>query len=370
MEDFDREPSVDDVLTRLNKLVAGDPQELGQVQRQPYCVYPLKPGPESPSERIRITTQAVAKSLSHDIAGDPYCTIAQLDWMKKSKWGAILSCNLAPGIPEGKGQLNLQHIIAPSLRNLEGEGGRYDGIGLDSLGGYGEHASVNYRREHFRCSGAPLSFSALDHSPVQLGAFSTVEWLGALAKQMQTEGKILMANCSWSYTPGWLTFAAPHLDVFGAEAPSFADPDFIRAIAYRKPCTDLPYTPRPSWEVPAHWLHSIHPGLGNDLKAMQAVAGLLRDLISAGWEPITGARVTPAQVRIERYGAKDRIYLVLHNPAEQPTAAEVQLDCGVLGGDPFTAVVQPGGQEVIAKDGLLGVSLEPKQTIVVDLRRR
>jgi hypothetical protein len=133
--------------------------------------------------------------------------------------------------------------------------------------------------------------------------------------------KINLANCSWSYTPGWLTFAAPYLDVFGAEAPEFADPDFIRAIAFRKPCTDLPYNARPQWEVPWHWLHAIYPGHGNNVKEMQRCAGLLRELVAAGGEPIPAARASPEQIRVERFGDGGRAFLVLHNPADAPVAA-------------------------------------------------
>ena len=370
MEDFSSEPNADDVLARLHKLVQGDRQELAKVEAQPYRVYPLGLNQGSLSDSIQATARAVATSLNHDLADQPYCTVGQFDWMSKSKWGAILSCNLAPGIPEGKGLLNLRQVIAPSLANMERQGSRYDGIGLDSLGGYGEHAAVNYRRDHFRYASFPLSFSALDHQPVQVAAFTTVEWVRELAKQMHAQGRILMANCSWNYTPGWLTFAAPYLDVFGAEAPEFADPDFIRAIAWRKPCTDLPYTPRPAWEVPRHWLHAFHPGHGNDMKAMQRCAGPLRELIAAGWEPIVGARVTPEQVRVERFGAGPRLYLVLHNPAEQPATARVQLDRGVLGGGVFTAAMLPEGRSLAVTDASLEVPLGVKETVVLALRRR
>lgn len=178
-----------------------------------------------------------------------------------------------------------------------------------------------------------------------------------------------MANCSWYMTPGWLAFAAPYLDVFGAEAAEFADPDFIRAIARRKPCTDLPYTPRPAWEVARHWLHAIHPGHGNDLKMMQDCAGLLRDLIAAGWEPITGARVSPDTVRIERYGVNPRLYLVLHNPADQPAAAQVQLDHGILGEGDYDALVLPADQQITIKNSMAEVSLAPKETLVLTLTR-
>lgn len=369
MEDFSRAPTVKEVLERLQKLVQGDAQELAKVAGQPYRVYPLSPAPGNVTDRIRATALTVARSLNHDIAGQPYCSIGQFGWMQKSKWGAILSCNLTPAIPEGKGQMNLRQIITPSLQNMEKEGAHYDGIGLDSLGGYREHMAANYRREHFRYARFPLSFSALDHQPVQVAAFATVEWVRDLAREMRAQGKVLMANCSWGFTPGWLTFAAPYLDVFGAEATEFADPDFIRAIANRKPCTDLPYKPRPAWEVPRHWLHAIHPGHGNDLEAMRQSVGVLRELIAAGWEPIPGARVSPEQVRIERYGAGSRIYLVLHNPTKQPTVARVQLDAAILGSPDFTASVRPVGLSIQRKTGTLEVLLAGKETMVIVLDR-
>jgi hypothetical protein len=369
MEDFDHAPTAEEVLERLQKLVQGDPQELAKVASQPYRVYPLSQATGNLTDRIQASAQMVARSLNYDITSQPYWSVGQYGWMSKSKWGAILSCNLMPGIPEGKGQFNLHQIIGPSLRNMEKEGGRYDGVGLDSLGGYREHSAVNYRREHFRYSRFPLSFSALDHQPVQVAAFATVEWLRDLAQEMRAQGKVLMANCSWGFTPGWLTFAAPHLDIFGAEATEFADPEFIRAIANRKPCTDLPYKPRPAWEVPRHWLHAIHPGHGNDLEAMRQSVGPLRDLIAAGWEPITGARVSPEAIRVERYGVGNRIYLVLHNPTEQSLAACVQLDGRSLGSQDFAASVRPTGRSVEVKNGSLEIPLAAKETVVIVLRR-
>lgn len=369
MEDFDRAPQYQEALERLRKLVAGDPQELQVVEAQPYHVYPMSLAPGTVTERIRATAQAVQKSLNHDVADQPSCLIGQFPWMNKSKWGAILSCNLAPRIPAGRGQFNLEQVIVPSLESMQAQGAHYDGIALDSLGGYGEHARANYRRELFPYGDAPLSFSAVDRRPVQVAAFTTVEWTRYLATAMHPQNRILMANCSWNYTPGWLTFAAPYLDVFGAEAPQFADPDFIRAIAYRKPCTDLPYDPRPQWEVPWHWLHAIHPGHGNDLPAMQSCVKLLRDLVAAGWEPITGARATPAQIRIERYGAGDHVYLAVHNPTGQATAAQLQLDQAVLGAGQFAAAVQPADQPAGIDGGHIQLSLNAQETVVIELRR-
>ena len=179
-----------------------------------------------------------------------------------------------------------------------------------------------------------------------------------------------MANCSWGSTPGWLTFAAPYLDIFGAEAPRFADPDFIRAIAWRKPCTDLPYRPRPEWEVAKHLLHCIFPGHGNDLSLLRRYSPLLRELARAGWEPVTGARAEPESVRVERYGRGDAFFLVAHNPGDEPVEAKISLDPEVLGKGKFRAALLPGGRPVrLDQRGRLALELPPRGTVVLKVGR-
>lgn len=91
---------------------------------------------------------------------------------------------------------------------MEKLGARYDGLALDSLGGYGEAIRVNYRREHFRYSRFPLSFSALDHQPVQVAFFTTVEWLQELSKLFHPKGMVFMANCAWGSPPGLAYFCS------------------------------------------------------------------------------------------------------------------------------------------------------------------
>lgn len=365
MEDVDRQPTTEELLARLQKLAQGDPAELATVAAQPYRVYPLGDAPDPLTKRIQTTAEVVTRSLNHGPDGQPYCSSGQYGWMQKSKWGSIFSCNVAPDIPNGKGQFNFQYVIGPALAAMEKAGGHYDGIGLDSFGGYGQLSRVNYRREHFGYSKLPLSFSAADHRPVQVGFFATVEWLRELARDMHGRKLILMANCSWGTTPGWLTFAAPYLDVFGAEAPLFADPDFARAIAFRKPCTDLPYNPRPDWEIGRHLVHGIYPGHGNQVEVMQRTAQLLRDLAAAGWEPVTRARVTPPALRLERYGQRGTLYLVVHNPAEAPVSATVTLDTAALGLGPIAVRNALSGEALPGTGPALTVALGARDTVAL-----
>ncbi|MFA4016468.1 MAG: hypothetical protein RUDDFDWM_001578 [Candidatus Fervidibacterota bacterium] len=367
-QDFEKAPTVDEVIERLKKLTVGDAQELSKVLATTYRVYPLAHTGEDIKTRIQETAQVVWQSANHNAFGQPYCSIGRYGWMQ-NRWGAILSCNLAPKLPNGKGWFNIHRVILPALEAMEKLGAKYDGIALDSLGGYGEAIRVNYRREHFRYSRFPLSFSSLHYQPVQVAFFTTVEWLNELSKLLHPKGMVFMANCSWGTTPGWLTFSAPYIDIFGAEHPFFADPDFIRAIAYRKPCTDLPYKPRPEWEVAWHLLHGIFPGYGNDLQTLRNYAQLLQRLSSAGWEPITGARVDPPTVRLERFGKDSEIYLVAHNTEEKQVKATIHLELDTLGLRNFTVSSSLGEQPTeLAKEKLM-VSLPPKGTIAILLRQ-
>lgn len=375
MGDFERAPTREECLERLHKLVAGDEEEIQKMSRLSYARGGGHLGGAGMdaylaehdwTEFIRGISAAAEKSVNYDRHGSPHCGVGKYPWMGESQWGCIFPCNLDPEMPGGKGRFNIDVVLSYSLRGWEAQGARIDGIALDSLGGYGQHARANYRREHFAWANVPLSFSAVQHVPVQVAAFATIEWLRELAADMHGRGKVLMANCSWSFTPGWLTFAAPYLDIFGAEAPKFADPDYIRAIARGKPCTDLPYDPRPEWEVEWHLLHDIYPGHGNNPEVMARYAATLRELSAAGWEPITAAWVEPAAVRIERYGRGQRFYLVLHNPQADAQTAKVTLDLKRLGWRSFSAQTLNGAAiPVGAADFSLELPAQATQVVVV-----
>jgi hypothetical protein len=371
MGDYDRAPTPEEALDRLRKIVAGDDAELAKFEKLGYASS-YAPGlwvkEHSLREMVRTVAKSAEASVNYQGDGQPYGMVGQFPWMAESKWGIIFPCNLDPKIPQGKGWFCSRVYLDTGFREMEAAGAHYDGVGLDSLGGYGQAQRADYRREHFKYASIPLSFSAPERVPVQVAAFATIEWLRELAKEMHDRGMVLMTNCSWGSTPAWLTFGGPYLDIFGAEAPRFADPDYMRAIAYRKPCTDLPYDPRPDWEVAWHLLHGIYPGHGNKVEVMKQFAGQLRELAAAGWEPITGARVEPPTVRLERYGSKGTIYLVAHNPTQEAVQATVQVDAAALGLKAFQAALLPSNEALPATGGKLTVPLGPQATALVALR--
>ncbi len=98
---------------------------------------------------------------------------------------------------------------------------------------------------------------------------------------------------------------------------------------------------------------------------MKRYNGLLREVTGAGWEPITGAHVSPDVIRIERFGHGGNTHWVLHNSTAAAVAAEVRLDATTIGRLQSEYLVRPNGQAVKSKDNMLSVQLEPRETVVL-----
>lgn len=361
--DAETAPTVEQGHERLAGLAAGDPETVEAFCRLGYS-HSYVPGGwrrhHSHAEAVQVVARAALVSGLFDSFGERVCSVGQMPWMSESKWGVLYPCNLDPDIPEGKGWFAREVYLLPELAAAAEAGAAYDGVGLDSFGGFGIYARADFRRENYRYADTPLSFSATDYRPVRVASFGSVEWLRELAALLHGQGKYLMTNCSWNITPGWLCFAAPYLDVLGAEAPAFADPDFARAIAYRKTLTDLPYDPRPETEMARNLVHAIFPGHGNDLDLMKRYAPAFRALAAAGWEPVTLATAKPQTVRLERYG---RDLLVVAPTGGEPMDAEITLD-SALGCRAGRAVPLLGGEPLAVREGRLQVHLDGRPVVL------
>ena len=365
-------PTAEQGIARLRKLAAGDPDETARFCKLSYAGS-YTPGDWVQRHSLAASVQAVARAAErsgiYGMSDRPLCLGGKYPWMGESGMGVMFPCNLDPDIPNGKGWFASEIYLKPELAHADQVGAHYDGVGLDSFGGYGQCCRVDFRRENFVYADEPLCFDSARFRPVRVAAFASVKFLRRLAEYLHATGRYVMANCSWSVTPGWLTFAAPYLDVFGAEAPSFIDPDFIRAIARTKTCTDLPYDPRPAYELPLHLLHAIYPGMGNKIEEMKRVAPTLRKLAAAGWDPITKARVNPNTVRLERFGEGTFVYFVLHNPTDKPVAATIKVDPSYLWHPGWEATLLPDGKPLTPNVYELRVDLPALGTRVVMLRR-
>ncbi len=329
MGDHDRSPTPEEAWERVRGLAGGDEAELAKVEK---LYHPRIGGghllmvgmdfyrrDHTTRDYLREIARATVASVAHDVEGRPVGTVEKQPWIGDSHRAAAYTCNLDPDLPGGKGRFNTDLVLDYGFRAWEEQGVRPDGLALDIFGARG----VNYRREHFPYADVPLSFSTQDHRPVLVNVFTSIEWLREVAASLREKGRVVMAN---SGSAGFLSFAAPYLDILGSETAAFADPDFARAVAYRKTLADLPYGPQPEPQVAAHLLHAVFPGEGSDLALLGRYTPVLRDLSAAGWEPITDVRVLPEVVRVERYGSGAKVWLVLHNPTGAGVAAELRLE--------------------------------------------
>ncbi len=381
MGDFHEAPTYRDCLNRLTKVAAGDPSELAKVRKLSYYRGGCGHGAgilvwlrsRSLDEFARLISQATLRSVDHDPGGQPIGMIGRHGWIGDSGWAIKWTCNLDPDIPRGKGWFNSEVALKLALQWWQEGGARIDGIALDSFGGYGNTNRVNFRRDHFRFSDLPLTYSGQVKKPCLVHYFQSWEWLRELARQMRRRGMFLMANCTWGTSPVLLQFYAPYLDIIGAEAPRFADPERVRAIAGPKPCCDLPYKPRPEWEVKRHLLYAIYPGHGTPLDLMRRYVPLIRRLSAAGWKPITLARVQPDFLKIERYGQGREAFLVIHNPRTQELQARIVADTRAMGlGSKAQVSELLSGQNLgtIRHNQPFQIRLQARDTILLRLRSR
>ncbi len=373
--DLDRAPSAEEALERISRLAAGDLDETAAFTQLGYArsYVPQKWVDEhSLEEAVQAVARAGEQSLQHDAFGRPILSVGQYSWIGDSRWGVIFPCNLDPDIPAGKGWFCRNLFIEPGLQMGEDAGAHYDGVALDSFGGYGQPSRADYRREHFQYADIPLSFGANDRRPCIVSSFASIEWLRELAADVHARGLVLMANCSWGRTPAWLTFAGPYLDIFGAEAATFADPDFIRFVAGDRPCSTLPYHPRPEWETARHLLHGIWSGHGNDTQMLARLDPILRRLDAAGWRPVTGVRAEPASVQVERFGEPSdaTLYFVAYNSGPGPVQARFVTDPEVLGRRPWGVESLYGPAPTPSPDGAIVLPLGPQETAVMAVRER
>jgi len=384
-EDFQSAPTYGQVMERLTRLARGEKEVLDAMDKLAFPVFEgsLEKmlghmcshyfGQMPRREFNEKIAKAVLASIPYDENGNAICPIIfKAPWVPDSGLEGLFTPNPDPEIPGGYGEFDFKYCLEPAFEAARKNNVKFAGIGLDSFGGYGADKRMNFNRNHFLFADFPLSFSLKGNPGIPL-YFSIIEWTRELATKVHPQGLLLMANCAWHFTPAFLTFAAPYLDVFGAEAPYFSDLRFIRSIAYHKSCTDLPYTPRPEWEVKFHLLYGIFPGHGNNLTFLKKYNPLLQTLTQAGWEPITYARADREGICVERFGKGDIVYFSLHNPDDKEQIFNLLIEKEKLGlskvkaSDLLTGEVLP--VESNGKNLKIGLKLLGKDTTVIKIEK-
>lgn len=234
-----------------------------------------------------------------------------------------------------------------------------DGIYLDSMPNWGEVR--NWRREHWRTAGVPLTFDPDTKNPVLMQIFSTWQFSKWVADDVHARGGVMHGNggACWPYFPALL-------DITGQETGSVLSDETMacaRTLLRNKPYSPLLNTrfDQMGPEVVADYfnkslLYDIFPSFFNgtymkddkwvtvhyfkdekfyerDRHLFKKYIPILRRLFDAGWEPVTHARVTPPSVRIERYGPapNGEVLFAVYNPSNAKVDAALSVDVSEKG---------------------------------------
>ncbi len=281
-------------------------------------------GPDGTRRRMAVITRSAAM---YDETGQPSLLFRNEPWAN----GAVWSLNPNPSLPASPNAATINWndtLKAERYSNPPPTG--LDGEYLDSLEGY-VTAEVNLRRDHFRWTTVPLTFTTDTRHPALFKGLAVYEFTRWISDDVHRLGRLMFANG----VPYRFGFLCPWLDVMGTETDwlsggtyrpaSHPQMAYWRTLAGAKPYlllmnTDYdafaPYVERyfqrslfygfypsmfshnasenPYWQKPA-WYNRDRPLFRKYLPVIRTVA-------EAGWQPVTTATCDNPEIWVERFG--------------------------------------------------------------------
>jgi hypothetical protein len=326
---------------------------------------------------------------------------------RKEPWcnGAVWSLNPNPHLP-GAGTNSITRNAATVHWNetireaLYGSAakGQQDGEYLDSLEGY-VTADLNFRRDHFRYTTVPVSFSRESRHPALFKGLAVFEFTHWLCDQVHGLGKLTFANG----VPYRFTYLCPWLDVLGTETDWVRNGRYVpasdeqmslwRTMSGGKPYlllmnTDYDvFTPEmveryfqrslfygmfpgmfshnaaenPYWQNPK-WYNRDRPLFKKYLPLIKRVA-------EAGWQPVTCAECDNPRIFVERFGPDQTgtLFITLFNDTNSKQDGKVSFDSLSLGLGSLVSAREVISTNHLAGTGVWPVSLEPQEAKVVEV---
>jgi hypothetical protein len=248
-----------------------------------------------------------------------------------------------------------RYQVARALALAASAGGRIDGIHMDSTSGMRRWAAADdYDPSHWASATTPLTFSWDSGKVVERVEFSDVSHLERLADWLHKRGLLLSANFNGSDARPGSWFDANAIDYFGIEQglpEKVANDPFVtidsfamqkRFLAYHRPVSTLDASigagsltiGQLRARLQLNLFYDVFSGIGGHGVWTPRQAGvygeytpLFRDLADAGWQPITDARSSNANLWLERYGSASsgRMYIAVRNQTSSRQAGKVQV---------------------------------------------
>ncbi len=311
----------------------------------------------------------------------------------KTGWAVSITTNCDPDVAGfNRYQYVREREVNPALKL------NVDGIYFDSME-WNWHHDLNYREQHFAFTDYPLTFSGSVARPAIWNFTSEFEFMKKIADEMHSQGKLAMGNGH-----GWNPFAAANLDLFGAELSWYSSDahnvealDFKRAISYQKPIvfllneglndkafTEAPYA---GYEIyfekmlaygffPSFFsVDASNDPYWKDLKKIEngrpffkKYIPVIKEVASAGWEPVTYATGNSKAIRIERFGHGDKVYFTVRNNGKEDISCSVSADLQKLGKQgKISATEMVEGKAVKVKGNQLSLNVPAGRTRVIKI---
>jgi hypothetical protein len=295
------------------------------------------------SERADRRAKAFLTSGFHDHTGKFAARLRDTPWCDGAVWSINSMPQIEGDVTDFKNKWNpelRERFYGPKAK------GSLDGEYIDSSEGYVTD-ELDFRRDHFAAARTPLTFSLDGRKVAILRGLVSFEYTRALAEDIHSMGKLMMANS----TPSRLCWLAPQLDVMGTETnwnpggrwQPMSDRDMLyrRILCKGKPFCFLMNTrfEQFSRELVARYMkrslaYGMFPGFFShnasqghyftkpklyerDRPLFKKYVPLCRLVAEAGWEPVTLARSSDDRVYVERFGNK--LFTVFNDSTQQRT---------------------------------------------------
>ncbi|MCC7377146.1 MAG: hypothetical protein IT581_20965 [Verrucomicrobiales bacterium] len=337
-------------------------------------------------QRMAVISQSAAMN---DAKGQPALLFRNEPWAN----GAVWSLNPNPHLPADPNAASVywnESYRTKTYGSAPPSG--LDGEYLDSLEGY-VTADLNFRRDHFRWTTVPLTFSSDTKQPVLFKGLAVYEFTRWISEDVHRLGRLMFAN-GVPYRFGYL---CPWLDVMGTETDwlsggayqpsSHAQMSYWRTMSGAKPylllmntdynafaahveryfrrCLFYGFYPsmfshnaseNPYWRNPA-WYNRDRPLFKKYLPVIRTVA-------EAGWQPVTGATCDNPAIAVERFGpdaAGARYYTLYSESARAESGLLIENGGpGGVGGPGEVATEILSGGAVRREAAGWRISLEPQ----------